>query len=29
MANNARCRAVCAIGVAIGALLVVLGLFVY
>ena len=29
MANNTRCRAVCAVGVALGALLVVLGLLVY
>jgi len=29
MANNTRCRAVCALGVALGALLVVLGLLVY
>ena len=28
-ANNARCRAACSFGIAIGALLVVLGLFVY
>jgi len=28
-ANNARCRAACGVGVAIGALLVMLGLFVY